>query len=197
MIKKNPPPPNGNLTVTTTSSFKDTPMLNLGGRPKGTSLLDLSIKEDIVAIAKREITVQYNKALINSDNNCNCLTKGTYVSIFHKVKTKFNLDDNFEFLYNACMKHIYRGKPSSLCTHLDLPLKDVEERFVQIIFALEDIGCPVTVGETINLIQALINGTSAQKKRIAYQRKLFKPEEWMISALPLWEKFQEVIIIIS
>ena len=44
---------------------------------------------------------------------------------------------------------------------------------MQIILALADIGCPVTVGETINLIQALIEGTKAQKKLIKYQRMLF------------------------
>ena len=151
LVKKIPPQPSNDIEVTTTSSAEDKPVLKIKGRPKGTTLLDLSIKEDMVALVKQEITVSYYKAIIQSDNNCNCLSKGTFNDIFQKTKSKFNLDDNFEFSYNACMKWIYQGKPNSLCSHPDSPLKDVEERFVQIILTLADIGCPVTVGETINL----------------------------------------------
>ena len=125
------------------------------------------------AIAKKEITVLYNKAIVASDNNRNRLSHGTFESIFSCIKTKYNLDESFHFPYHTCMMRIYHGKPNSLCQHLESPLKDVEERFVQIILALSDIGCPATVGETINLIQALIEGTEAQKKLIHYQKKLF------------------------
>ena len=173
-IMKNPPPPNSDTSITAASSnSKDTPVRKIGGRPKGTSLLDISIRNDIEALARKDITVMYNKALGHSDNNRNRLANGTYAKIFNKVKSKYNLGDNFCFTYKSCMMRIYRGKTDSICKHLESPLKDVEERFVQIILALADIGCPITVGETINLIQALIEGTQAQKKLIEYQRLLF------------------------
>ena len=173
-IMKNPPPPNSDTSITAASSnSKDTPVRKIGGRPKGTSLLDISIRNDIEALARKDITVMYNKALGHSDNNRNRLANGTYAKIFNKVKSKYNLGDNFCFTYKSCMMRIYRGKTDSICKHLESPLKDVEERFVQIILALADIGCPITVSETINLIQALIEGTQAQKKLIEYQRLLF------------------------
>ena len=172
--KKNPPPPDDNIEIATASSHEDTPVTKLGGRPKGTSLLDISIRNDIDAIAKKEITVLYNKALVDSNNNHKRVTNGTFTSIHAKIKSKYNLDHHFQFSYHSCMMRIYRGKPNSLCKHLKSLLKDVEERFVQIILALSDIGCPVTVGETINPIQALIEWTQAQQKLISYQRELFK-----------------------
>ena len=85
---------------------------------------------------------------------------------------KYDLDSSFSFKYTSCMAQIYRNKEDSLCTQMESPLKHVEEKFVAIILALSDIGLPLTVGETMALIQSLIKGTPAQQKLIEFQKRL-------------------------
>ena len=54
------------------------------------------------------------------------------------------------------------------------PLRNVEHKFVDIILSLSDIGCPISVGETICLMQSLIDGTPAQQRMIEFQRKIYQ-----------------------
>ena len=169
VIKEDPPPPDRSNELTTASSNKDTSRCY--GRPKGTTNLNNEINKNIETLAKKRITQQYYQRLINSDNMNNRLSNGTYDLVLQDVKNEFDLDDTFSFPYGACMKRIYRGKEDSECTGALSPLHDIEEKFVTIILALANIGCPVTVGETLCLMQSLIEGTESQKRLIAYQEK--------------------------
>ena len=55
---------------------------------------------------------------------------------------------------------------------MESPPKHVKEKFVTIILALSDIGLPITVGETMALIQSLIEGTPAQQQLFEFQKRL-------------------------
>ena len=55
---------------------------------------------------------------------------------------------------------------------MESPLKHVKEKFVAIFLALSYIGLPFTVGETMALIQSLIEGTPGQQKLIKFQKRL-------------------------
>ena len=83
------------------------------------------------------------------------------------------LDNTFQFSYNSCKSRIRRKKSISKGKGGQSPLKDVEPKFVDIILSLSDIGCPVSVGETMTLIQSLIHNTPSQERLIEYQRKIY------------------------
>ena len=71
------------------------------------------------------------------------------------------------------MQCIARGKADSGCQSVLSPLAEVEEKFVYIILCLSNIRWPVSVSETICLIQSLIQNTPAQKKFIDFLCKLY------------------------
>ena len=54
-----------------------------------------------------------------------------------------------------------KSGPTSLLRH-------IEPKFLDSILSLSDIGCPISVGETICLMQSLIEGTPAQQRMIEY-----------------------------
>lgn len=110
--------------------------------------------------------------MIHSNDRPGRLTKGTYSFIVNDVCSELKLDDTFTFSYQACMMCIYHGKENDYCKNTPLLLKGVEEKFVQIILCLADIGSPVTDRETICLMQSLIEGTPAQQQLIQYQKKI-------------------------
>ena len=53
------------------------------------------------------------------------------------------------------------------------PLKDVEPKFIDVILSLSDIGCPISVRETICLMQSLIKDTPAEQRTIEFQRNIY------------------------
>ena len=174
-----PPPPGiaDHSSATSVSNDSEVPK-KAPGRPQNTSLKDIQEKEKKHLVAKKEITQTYFKTMMNSKaNNEKQVQNGTYKEIVKKTMMKYHLDSSFSFNYHACMARIYRKKEDSLCTRMESPLKHVEEKFVAIILALSDIGSPLTVGETMALIQSLIEGTSAQKKLIEFQKRLKKGDD--------------------
>ena len=147
------------------------------GRPMNSSEKDVRKKHEKEQLAKQEITMTYYDAIKESKSNHNKKMKhGTYKKIVSKTIVKYELDELFSFDYHACMARIYRGKEGSLCSNTQSPLKDVEDKFVAIILALSDIGSPLTVGETMALIQSLIKGTPAQQRLIEFQKRLKKDD---------------------
>ena len=170
-IKKKSPPPPSNNDDHVTSSSNNEDIIRPYGRPKGTTNINKIINKALETSAEKKITQKYYQKMIDSDNNSNRLTNGTYDEVVEEVKREMNLPSSFYFSYQGCMNRIYRGKKDDDCNNYPSPLRDIEEKFVSIILALSDIGCPVTVGETLNLLQSLIEGTKYQRKLIDYQKK--------------------------
>jgi hypothetical protein len=98
--------------------------------------------------------------------------KGTYDHIHDEVKKKRNLPTSFSFPYENCKKRIQRGafKVSNLFGNNLSPLHDIEDHIVTLLMAMADSGNPITVGNALPLINSLIQGTSHQKKLIAWKR---------------------------
>lgn len=84
-----------------------------------------------------------------------------------------NLDHHFKFSYSTCYSRLQREKLFPNGIGCKSPLIDVEPKFVEIILSLSDIGCPISVGETICLLQSLIHNTTSQERLKDFQRKIF------------------------
>ena len=169
-----PPPPGVDTSNTNTSSTQlKTPIPF--GRKKGTSKVAIKEKQLLHHKAKEKVTELYfcHYQKYRTKSNKKRSNKGTYVSIFNKVKHEMKLDDSFKFSYESCRSRIRREKLFPNGIGCKSPLIDVEPKFIEIILSMSDIGCPVSVGETICLLQSLINNTPAQERLKDFQRKIF------------------------
>ena len=169
-----PPPPGVRSSMTNTSSTQVQTQQPFG-RKTGTSSTALQRKQVLHDKAKHKITEVFFCKL-QSKRSCNKKQRtenGTYLSIFNKVKKEMKLDDSFNFTHKSCLSRIKREKLFPNGTGSKSPLVDVEPKFIDIILSLADIGTPVSVGETMCLLQSLIHNTPSQQRLKDYQRKIF------------------------
>ena len=101
------------------------------------------------------------------------LPYGTSDKIFIATKQKYKLDNSFTFTYLACMTRIHCNKLECSTYGLYSPLREVEPKFVDIILSLSNIGCPISVGQTICLMQSLIKDTPAEERMVEFQRNIY------------------------
>jgi hypothetical protein len=140
------------------------------GRPVGTTTENIQLIKQCVTSAEAEIIYLYKeevdkcKALGN-----NRVRVGTYKSIHDNIKKMRNLPTDFCFPYNTAKNRMQR------LTQIDdlgvpvghhSPLRECEDDIIDIIIKLEKIGCPLTCGQTIQLINELIDNTIHQERLV-------------------------------
>lgn len=170
-----PPPPGEASNNTSNTSSTQTTMIDsstVATTNRETKLQLQRTKEK----AKNKITELYYLKM----TECKTYPKTrmpqfTYNRIMVNVMNEFNLDKkNFNFPYDSCKSRIQRGNILSRGVGRKSPLKDVEPKFIDIILSMADIGCPVSVGETILLINSLIKDTPAQDRLVRFQKQILQ-----------------------
>ena len=163
LLKSCPPPPDETI-VNANSLISSTPI----GRPKDELLALLERNKEK---AKNKITELFFLMHQETKKKGKKIKAFTYNRIMHKVMKEFNLNhSNFNFPYDSCKSRIQRGQILSKGTGRKSPLADIEPKFVDIFLSLSDIGSPVTVGESILLINSLIKDTPSQQRLIKFQQ---------------------------
>ena len=170
-----PPPETHNIHSLSSNISTPTPNDNTNdsklGRPQGTTMVNRKKLVFAYAEAKNDITKMYYAVLLESRKNPlqGKVKEGKFQEIFESVRNKYKLPSTFRFSYHSVMKRISRGVLEYSGHYTKSPLRNVEYKFVQILLALADSGCPVSIGEGMSLLQSLIQDTPAQQKLIRMQ----------------------------
>jgi hypothetical protein len=174
--------------ITTINKESPSPSTNLvnkkqAGRPVGTTSENTQLIRQCIISAEAEITYLYKQEV----DKCNALGNnrvrvGTYKRIHDNIKKIRNLPSHFCFPYNTAKKRLQRLTQTNelgVPVGHHSPLRGCEDDIIDIIIKLGKIGCPLTCGQTIQLINELIDNTVHQERLVEWKksRKIQQPAD--------------------
>ena len=139
---------------------------NLGGRPKGSTLHKKRRDKQIVSDAQYSIIVRYLRE-IELEDNFGKTKRSIFFKILAEEKIKHNLKPSFRFPYQTLISRIRRCSlraMGGMC-----PIIKIEKKIIDLVLCMSKIKRSLTVSETLNLINELIDGTEIQVELIQWK----------------------------
>ena len=162
-----------------------------GGRPIGSTLLKREHTELSVIATKNEIATTFKR--MRKESGKKRLKRGCLDELIKSVKQKNNLPDDLTISKQSIRQRL---KPSQNLVVVNShpghtsPLADIEQDVVNIMIQMARLRQCVTPTQAIQLINAVIKGTTAQKKLESWKEKFSFGSEGRIGQ-SYWSNFKK------
>ena len=143
-----------------------------GCRPAGTNDKKKKIYELASLVAKNEIIEIYGRNKRNAGKKR--LPRGHLISIICNVKKRNILPDDF-LITESCIQQRIKTKAFRVVSSSQVPLSPLhayEMEFVQVIIQMTKMKDPLSLSESMHLINSMIAGIQAQTYLLTFKSKI-------------------------